>query len=320
MGAYSGSVAAASGPVAVVDMESPPDLATRTRLRRRLELFAGSTHLRITDTLTNVGLVAQEWGLHDFLQLKGYRTRSGVLRGDETPDGTLGLYVPVNPKSRFPDGVRHVLAEAASTDLARGQWSTSQLPGLLTMRYRRDFSKVLVDPALPWVAFVDHEAGYVFVQRCEVPEKAILTAGVPISEYPFIEIQCLGPVARLLPAGETTLVQDWYAARCPGPVVDVTAAGVVSSPLSLLRREGKTYVAGTFGAFYVGSAALVLRRGGGGELARMDCGPIDPLRTVVLDRAVEIPPGTAEVALEVCDTAGTPLGSLGKILLGARKD
>jgi hypothetical protein len=318
MGRYEATIEDAAGSVAAVELTSPADLATGTRLVRRIELFPGSSHLRITDTLTNVRRVAQEWGLHDFVQLKGCPVRNGILRGDETPNGQIGLYVPLNPDSEFPGGVRRILPDPRVGRRSDDPWSTSRLPGLLTLRYRRQFSKVLVDPDLPWIAFVDHGEGYVFVQQCPAPQKAILTAGPPLDAYPFIELQSYGPVVRLEPGQSTSLVQDWYAARCPGPVVDVTDAGAVASPLSLLRDGAETWLAGTFGVFHVGTAAVVLRGVDGSEIARLPCGEVGPSQVFRLHCPVRLPPGTAEIALEVLDLAGQRLGDLGTILLPAR--
>lgn len=304
---------------ASVEMTAPADLATGTRLVRRVELFAGSTHLRITDTLHNLRLTAQEWGIHDFLQLKGHPRPSGILRRSETVRGGLSLYVPLNPKSRFRGGFRRLLPGPRSSSPGARQWNSQALPGLLTLRYAREFSKVAVDPSLPWIAWVDHRSGYAFVQVCRVPEKAIVTAGGPIADYPFIEIQSFAPVTRLAPGRSAKLVQDWYAARCPGPILDVTEAGAISSPLSILRDSaGKTWVAGTFGLFYVGTAALVFRDSQGTELRKQDCGIVGPFEPLVLNLPTEIPTGTAEVILEIRGADGKQVGHLGRILLGSR--
>ena len=317
MGAYEAKALPADGGTARLEMTSPVDLATGTRLVRTVELFPASSRLRITDTVTNVRPVPQEWGIQAMLQLKGFATESGILRGDERPAGAISLYVPLSPKSRFRKGVSYVVGGERPAS-AESQWSSDELPGLLRVQYRGEFGKALVDPVLPWVAFVDRNSGCAFVQQCRAADKAILTAGGPLHEYPFIEVQCFGNVARLGPGESTSLVQDWYAARCVGPVVDVTAAGVVSSPLSLLRGEGRTWAAGVFGVFHVGRAALVLQGADGAELSRVDCGPVTPLERFRLNCAVDVSPQVAGVTLEISDVAGKPVGDLGKISLGAR--
>ncbi|MBL7222826.1 MAG: hypothetical protein ISS72_03140 [Candidatus Brocadiae bacterium] len=305
------------GAVSAVELTSPVDLASGTQLVRRVELFAGTTHVRITDKLTTVRLVPQEWGIHDVLQLKGHPRPSGVLRSDDTATGGLRLYVPLNPESQFRGGYERILPTTRRGIGGAPQWSSDALPGLLVLAYRREFSKIAVDPRLPWIAFSDPTRQYVFVQRCRVPRKEIVTAGGPIRSYPFIEVQSFAPAVRLGRGESTELVQDWYAARCPGPVVDVTDAGVVSAPLSLLRgSEGDTWAAGTFGAFVVGTAAIVFRDGKGKELGRLDCGVVSPFEPIVLHRRVELPPTTSQVALEVSGAEGKPVGHLGKILLG----
>ncbi|MBM4038558.1 MAG: hypothetical protein FJ290_08600 [Planctomycetes bacterium] len=310
MGHYELHEAAAEAGRAAVELLSPVDLATGTRVSRRVELFPYSTRLRITDTLTNVRLVPQEWGIQAVLQLKGVSNPDGLVRREDPPRGDIALYAPLNRKSRFKGGVRFPLG---------GPGTFEPKPGLLTLRYRGRFAKAELDPALPWVVFVDHSSGHVFVQKCAAAQKALLSAGGAFAPYPFIEVQCFGKVAKLGPGESASLVQEWYATRCPEPIVDVTEAGVVSSPLSLLKGEGRTWVAGTFGVFAIGRAAVVFQAADGNELARVDCGPATPLEPFVLSRAVGLPPGTAHVRLDVTDPAGKAVGDLGSMALGASR-
>ncbi len=316
MGRYSAKAAAAADSGAAVEMAAPTDLPTGTRLVRRVELFPGSTRLHLADTLTNIQQTPQEWGIQDVVQLKGVPSSTGVLDGRERAMGRIALYVPTSPGGRLPGGYRHIVpTDSAATEAAR-QWTDR--PGLLTLRYRRLYGGTLVDPALPWIALADETTGTVFVQWCQVPQKFILTAGPPLADYPFIELQSLAPVATLGPGQSTTLVQDWYATACPGPIVDATPAGVVSAPLSLLRGDGRTWVAGRFGVFCVGDAAVVFRGADGSELRRLGVGAVHPLRPFALNTAVELPPATAEILLEVRDAAGRSVGHLGRIVLGGK--
>lgn len=316
MGSYEAQAVRGEAGAAAVDLASPADLASGTRLVRRLELFPGCTRLRITDTLTNLRPVSQEWGIQSVLQLKGVAVPDGILRGNERPSGDLTLYVPLSSKSAHKGGVAYA-AGGEGTPRGSDQWNTRELPGILRLRYAREFGKALVDPELPWVALADRRSGYVFVQKCRVAEKAIVSAGAAFAPYPFIEVQCFAPPMRLGPGQTSLLVQDWWAACCPGPVVDVAPAGVVSSPLKLLRGGGTTWLAGTFGVFYVGGAGLVFQAANGAELARVDCGPVTPLRAFTLNRIVEVPARTARVVLEVRDAAGQPVGDLGRLVLSA---
>jgi len=315
MGRYTAQAVPAEDSAAAVEMTAPVDLATGTRLVRRVELFPGSTRLRLTDTLTNARQTPQEWGIQDIVQLKGVPSSTGILGGHEHAMGQIALYVPTRPGGRLPGGYRHIVPRGSRSRAAE-QWTDR--PGLLTLRYRRLYGETQVDPALSWVALADESTGTVFVQWCEVPQRTILSAGPPLSAYPFIELQSFAPAVALGPGQSTTLVQDWYAASCPGPIVDATRAGVVSAPLSLLRGDGRTWVAGKFGVFHVGSAVVVFRRADGSELGRLDVGPVHPLRPLSLNTAVELPPGTAEVSLDVRDSAGRSVGHLGKIILNAK--
>ena len=78
-------------------------------------------------------------------------------------------------------------------------------------------------------------------------------------------------------------------------------------------------MAGTFGPFHVGTAAVVLRDAEGAELHRLHCGKVDPLGPLELNRRIERHPRVAEVALEVHDAQGALRGHLGKIILRPRQ-
>ena len=271
--------------------------------------YCGSTRLRITTTLTNTGAGPVEWGIESVVQLKASPRADGVTRRDDEPPGRLRLYVPADPRQGF-----RVLGERSSPG-AR-QWDSASLPGILVLRYARRLSKAQVCPSLPWIALADGASGCVFVQKAQCRRKDILAAGPPLIPYPFIEVACFAPVARLEPGQSTTLVEEWFACRCPGPIVDVTGAGVVSRPLSLLRGQGKLWLEGRFGVFYDGKAAIVFRDPAGKAVGRLDCGPVGPLEPVELNRQVELPVSTREITFEVCDRSGNRVGNLGTIILG----
>ena len=301
-------IAVQDGPLTLL-LTSPPDLATRTVLKRKIELFPSSTRLRVTNTLRNADVGPADWGIQSVVQLKGSSRRDGITRRDDQPAGRIRLYVPADPRG----GVR-VLGERSSPG-AR-QWDSTSLPGILVLRYSRQLSKAQVRPSLPWVALSEGASGCVFVQKARCERKDILAAGPPLIPYPFVEISCFGPVATLRPGQETTLVEEWFACVCGGPVLDVTEAGVVARPLSLSRGEGKLWVEGRFGVFYLGKAAVVFRDAQGKALRRLECGPVSPLEPLVLNRQVELPRGTARIALEVSDQSGKHVGNLGVIVLG----
>jgi len=301
-------IAVQDGPLTLL-LTSPPDLATRTVLKRKIELFPSSTRLRVTTTLRNADVGPADWGIQSVVQLKGSSRRDGITRRDDQPSGRIRLYVPADPRG----GVR-VLGERSSSG-AR-QWDSASLPGILVLRYSRQLSKAQVRPSLPWVALSEGASGCVFVQKARCERKDILAAGPPLIPYPFVEISCFGPVATLRPAQETTLVEEWFACVCGGPVLDVTEAGVVARPLSLSRGEGKLWVEGRFGVFYLGKAAVVFRDAQGKALRHLECGAVGPLEPLELNRQVELPRGTARIALQVSDQSGKHVGNLGVIVLG----
>ena len=111
--------------------------------------------------------------------------------------------------------------------------------------------------------------------------------------------------------GETqSLDIDWYVARCPGPIVNVTDAGCANQQLKAESIDAGIRLTGVFGLFHLGNVQLVWldenRRSVGAETLAL----VNPLNVLRVD-CVRRPPAGAQVAqLLLCDAQGQPISQL----------
>ena len=69
-----------------------------------------------------------------------------------------------------------------------------------------------------------------------------------------MESEILSPLADLQPGEEYRFTIDWFAMRCPRPVLEVTSAGAVNQHLTANRHSGQLKLEGVFGVFFKGMA------------------------------------------------------------------
>jgi len=128
-----------------------------------------------------------------------------------------------------------------------------------------------------------------------------------------MEAEVLSPLVELQPQQEYHFQIDWFATRCPKPVVDVTSAGAVHQRLRLSRQEGQIRLEGVFGVFFPGQAQATVSDALGNVLAREDLGPVSPTRVFRLAKAFSLPAAAARVSVSVLDAAGDNRGWLGNV-------
>jgi hypothetical protein len=123
------------------------------------------------------------------------------------------------------------------------------------------------------------------------------------SEIYLMETEVLSPMRTIGPGQSTSFTIEWGACRCPGPILDVSAAGCVAAPLKAQKVGGFCRLTGQFGVFDQGELHLVWRDDEGDVLHIEPCGGVNPLTAVLLDRVAPLPQGTAAVECQVT-TAG----------------
>ena len=111
--------------------------------------------------------------------------------------------------------------------------------------------------------------------------------------------------------GETQSLEiDWYAARCPGPIVSVTDAGCAHQTLRAESIDGGVRLTGVYGLFHLGNMQLVWLDGDGLAVADETLALVNPLNVLRVDCVRRPPPGAQAAQLLLCDPEGEPIAPL----------
>jgi len=274
-----------------------PDL----RFERRLTIYRNTSRVKVEQTLINEGTRIQTWSVWDV-------TQQIVNHPGERDYDNFWVYFPINPDSRYgSSGVR----TSASSDAWRGEVA----PGVYGVRFRPEGKKIFADSHRGWVGYVDERDGVAYFKVFAVhtdlsyPDEGARVE-VWINNNPlYLEVEVLGPMTELAPGGgRTTFTEEWYAARCHGPILDANRVGAVTRRLKYDTQS--SVLSGEYGVFHRGTAQAVFRDPGGAELGRGPSHAVDPLAPFALSEAGALPWGTARVAIEISDKTGLLIGVL----------
>jgi hypothetical protein len=213
--------------------------------------------------------------------------------------------------------------------------------GTLAVKYDYRVGKVGLDSDAGWLAVVNGKSDHCWVGRFTFNPQATypdyasvefwlngagefiingqaLTNAATVKETPYLmEAEILSPLARLQPGEEYRFQIDWFAARCPKPIVDVTPAGAVSRRLSAAVRAGQVRLEGIFGVFFPGRAEAVFKDEFGNVVGREDLGLVSPMTVFRLSRDLRAPEKSFRVSVSLLDEAGQNRGPLGGAILSA---
>jgi len=313
----------AGGAGATVCVRSADDPRTGVRILRRLTLFPGGTHARLHLEMKNSSTKSQTWSLWDVVQLDAEGTGSD---GANAHNDQAWLYVPTSPSSRFPSGYKVLFGPQDNP-----QWLASVRPGLLGARYQYRVGKIGVDSPAGWLAFVNQSLDFTFCQRFTYFEDATYPDdgatvecwttglgeaidGLDYGSDPLyhLEAEVLGPLRTMGPGDTQSLDIEWYAARCPGPVIDVTSIGCCHRPLETTLLGDSIRLCGVFGAFFVGQLHLAWLDEAGKAIASEELGLASPLDVIAIDVLREAPLGARTAQLRIVNPDGLSLGVLGQ--------
>lgn len=307
---WSGRITVARGRTAEVVLTSPEDKDTGLQLTRTVQLFGGSSQLRVTDKLTNVRARAAEWAVAQVTRVPG-SLQSGERFSDKSR-----LYLPLSPDSRFEGGFR-------LRDAGGGGQFQALTPLLLQVAYQGQEGSALSDSAGGWVAHVDGVHNYALVQRYPVsklgdyPEQGVRAVLRAVGAQPCLEITLLSVVRNLQSGDSVELTTDWFATRVGGPIRDCTEVAALREPLKLERKEGKLRLTGLLGVFAPGNVALIQQDGGGQALGQPVLLKVSPADEVKLDKELPEESTARKLVVELQNDAGTPLGIIGALDMGA---
>ena len=172
--------------------------------------------------------------------------------GAETHNEQAWVYIPTFPHSRFPQGYNVMFGDEDNSE-----WQPGVRPNLLGAQYQYRVGKIGVDSPAGWVAFVNQAVDYTFCQRftyvdgasypddgasveCWTTGLGEVIDGLDYCRDPLyhVEVEVLGPLRTLAPGEAQTFDIEWYAARCPGPIVNVTQAGCCHEKLEIEPIDG----------------------------------------------------------------------------------
>lgn len=308
--AWTGKILTASGRNVEAELRSPEDKITGVQITRGIKLFGSSTHVRLTEKITNISEEIREWSFCSWAQLPG------ALENGARFSEQARLYIPLNPESTHANG--YVLLSPS------GQGQYKILPQrLLQISYLGQAGKIGVDTKAGWLAYVDELHNYAFVLRFQISQLgAYPVEGVPVlietnAEHSYINVGLCSPKRSLRPSESYEITLDWYATRVGGPIVDVCDVAAFQKPLQLERAENKLKIGGTFGVFAPGKLAFLLQNAQGQALGQPRTMDVSPADIVKLNQEISAPAEAKHLLVELQNVSGTPLGQIAKLPLAA---
>jgi hypothetical protein len=273
-------------------------LTPKIHFERLAVMYAGSSRVRMQQTLVNDGTSAVEWGVWDI-------TQSIVNHTGLSDYANFWVYFPVTANSLFgSDGVRW--------DNSSSAWKGEVAPGVYGVQFLPENKKIFADSPEGWVAYTDKKDGYVYCKTYDLvpganyPDQGahneVWISGGPV----YFEVEVVGPVVRLAAGGRTTFTENWWAAKMRAPVIDVNEVGATAQKLVFASST----LSGVYGVFYQGTARITALDAGGGVLAQGSEHPVTPLEEFVLEESFTPPINTASVQIRIFDRAGAFIGVL----------
>jgi len=324
-GRYHGEITKQEPTHVAVTVTSPPDLRTGIQFSRTVNLFAGSTQVRHDCVMKNISRRPVRWAVWEVSQLDTADPQDPTRFN---PD--FWAFCPLNPRSAHPKGFWPMFGQ-----VTHPSYRPDYERGLLAVKYDYRVGKVGLDSAAGWLACVNGLSDHCFVGRftpfpgAPYPDGAavefwlngagefilnglaITNAADPKQTPYFMEAEILSPLVELAPGDECRFEINWFAARCPRPVVEMTSAGPLSQPLRLTRNGGQARLEGVFGVFCPGRAAAVFKAADGKELGRADLGAVGPTKVFRLAKQCRLPSNTFRVTVIAADAEGQLRGVLG---------
>ncbi len=314
-GKWNGKITAQGGQIGEIELVSPADEnVTGLQIKRRVQMFAGTTQIVVTEIFQNVSDEPISWSIWGITQVPG------SLSSSEKFSEEARIYFPLNPDSRAPKGFWY---------LAKGPSDQFQLLDdgqLMRVSYGFETSKIGADVAGGWVAYVDDIHQYTFVQRfeerslSEYPDQGanveVYTSG---EEFAYMEMGTLSQLYTLQPGETKSYSQQWYATSLPGPVRDTTELAAIREPLRLESVEAGLQLTGELGIFAPGTLEVVLTDSAGRPMGEpVATITVGPAQTVVLDQIVTPQPEASALALRLVNDRGTPLGEVASVPLATQ--
>ncbi len=317
-----------------VRVTSPEDPRTGVQLIRTFHVYAGTTRVKVDQVMRNISRREIRWGIWHLIQNDG-----ADVNDPSKPNPELYMYIPLNPRSQYPDGYYKPYGDARHP-------SYQVLPGgkMLRVHYLYWVCKAAADSSAGWYGVVNGQKNIGFVENFkyfpqrEYPDGASVetwndgpgtisrgpfnqTLADDLKKTPyFLETEGMSPYATLEPGEEYSYPVYWSPTRVTAPIAtDPTSGGVVSEPLTGTINGNTVTLKGTFGVFTPGTLQAEFFSAMGEELGHVTLQDVDPREVVRLNKTVPLPPDAFRVNLTARDRDGENRGYLGNFILRPRE-
>ncbi len=317
-----------SGEVAV-RVTSPKDPRSGVQFVRTFRVYAGTTRVQVEQVMRNISQRQIRWGIWHLIQHNAADAEDPSRFNPE-----LYMYLPLNPKSMFPEGYYKPYGDARHPS-----YEVMDNGRMLRIHYLYRVGKVGADSSAGWYAVVNGQKNICLVENFKYfpgmayPDNASVESWNDgpgtISRGPFdqtlpddpkktpyfFESEVLSPYATLDPGEEYSFPVSWSPTRAPNPIQNAMWAGVISEPLSADIKGDRVTLNGVFGVFVPGTLEAAFYSKFGEELKHVELQEVDPREVVRLDKTFPLPLETYRISVLVRDAAGENRGFLGNVIL-----
>jgi len=317
-----------------IRLTSRDDRRSGIRFSRRIRLHPRSTRVTVEATMMNVDKRPRRWGIWAHTQL------DAGLPGSDKYNRLMRAWCPINPRSHFERGYDVIFGEQDNPS-----FEADAKRGIMRVSYHYQVGKIGLDSHAGWVATVDGRQGDVFVQRFTFEPEREYPDGSSVEfwhngvgrifaynkwmdmpddrdENPYVfESEVLSPFTRLQSGESYTWRYEWNACRIGGdyPVVDCSAAGLVSQPLDCRRHGDGVQLSGRFGVFHLGRLILEMYDEKSHLLATEVLSPTaTPVLPVVVDLKLSLLTPARTLALVLQDPEGRRIGEVARHALSKK--
>jgi hypothetical protein len=299
---------------AVIYLESKVENSTDTKyqkhkglqFKRLITLYKASTRVKVEMTMLNKGTQTMMHGIWDITQTACKN------------DSNSWVYFKRNPSSTLGGGKGYV--HYASAPGGALQWNPNAAEGnIMGVRFLKTVGKIGADCKAGWICFNDRATGYAYVKTFAYQEgQTYPDSGASVQVYTYaaynmLEVEVLGPNVTLAAGDSTKLVENWYAARSLGPVLDVNGAGLITKRLAAQQTADTVALTGTFGVFYPGTVKTQFCNASGSVVAIADSVAVLPSDSLRVNKKLGVPAGATIIRLAALDAAGTLIGTLDSV-------
>jgi hypothetical protein len=306
-GVYTAQIDSTSNDSVSVIVTSPVEkwIAAGIRFQRKATMYRGTSRVKIEQSMNNQGTTDTSWGMWSIVQ-------SIVNHPGETDYENFWVYFPINPNSVY--GNSGVQLPDSSSDA----WKGEVAPGIYGVQYLPldpYGKKIFADPHKGWIAYADLRDSVIYATTFDIfegasyPDNARITVYASGSSATYFEVEVKSPVVRLVAGGDKyTFIENWWAAKVKGPIVDVNSVGAIAKKLSYYSATHS--LSATYGVFYKGTARVAYIDTLGKILKEGLSVSVSPLTEFKFQDTVDVPDDAKTIEIRVYDTRDSLVGIL----------